>query len=147
MMGYWNDSEETAKVLKNGILYTGDLGTIDEDGYIFLTERSSEFIKVGGFRVGPKEIENHISQLKEIVEVAVIGIYDDLLGEAIKAFVSLSDGATITEKEIISFCQKHLPPHKVPKEIEIMKNLPKNISKKIDKILLKKREVEKLEKR
>ena len=147
MMGYWKDPEETAKVLKNGKLYTGDLGTVDEDGYVYLTERSSEFIKVGGFRVGPKEIENHISQIKEIVEVAVIGIYDDLLGEAIKAFVSISDGATLSEKEIISFCQKHLPPHKVPKEIEIMKNLPKNISKKIDKILLKKLEVEKLEKR
>jgi acyl-CoA synthetase (AMP-forming)/AMP-acid ligase II len=146
MIGYWKDPEATRKVLKQGKLYTGDLGTVDNDGYVYLTERSSEFIKVGGFRVGPKEIENVISELDSIAEVAVIGIFDELLGEAIKAFVSLSNNATISKKDIISFCQKKSPPHKVPKEIEIMKTLPKNISKKIDKVLLKKLEVEKVEK-
>ncbi|MFX0072193.1 MAG: class I adenylate-forming enzyme family protein, partial [Candidatus Hermodarchaeota archaeon] len=147
MLGYWMDPEETSKVVKNEKLYTGDLGTIDEEGFVYLTDRISDFIKVGGHRVGPKEIENHISKLQEVAEVAIIGIYDDLLGEAVKAFVSLSNNSNITEKEIISHCSKHFPPHKVPKEIEIMKTLPKNISRKIDKVYLKKLEGKKKEKK
>ena len=145
MLGYWKDPGETAKSLKGGKLFTGDLGTVDEEGFIYLTDRASDFIKVGGHRVGPKEIENHISKLDDVVEVAVIGIKDDLLGEAIKAFVSVSNNSKITEKEIISYCQKYFPVHKVPKQVEFMKSLPKNISRKIDKVILKKLEQEKLE--
>ncbi len=140
MMGYWKDPEETKKILKGGKLYTGDLGIVDDEGYVYLTDRASDFIKVGGHRVGPKEIENHISKLKDVVEVAIIGIKDDLLGEALKVFVSLSDNSKIIEKDIISHCQQYFPIHKVPKQVEFMKSLPKNISRKIDKVFLKKME-------
>ena len=143
MVGYWQDPEETAKVLKDNKLYTGDLGIVDEDGYIFLTDRAKEIIKVGGHRVSSKEIENYISKNQNVVEVAVIGIYDELLGEAIKAFVSIVKNSDLTEKDLIAYCQQHFPPHKVPKEIEIMSSLPKNISRKVDKIALKKLEQEK----
>lgn len=138
MMGYWEDPEETEKVLKEGKLYTGDLGTIDDEGYIFLTGREKEIIKSGGFRVSPKEIENYISKLEDVVEIAIIGIYDEILGEKIKAFVSLVENSKLTDKDIISYCRKHFPPHKVPTEIELMKSLPKNISNKVDKVALKK---------
>lgn len=145
MLGYWQDEEGTSKVLKNGKLYTGDLGIIDDDGYIYLTDRAKEIIKSGGHRVSPKEIENYISKIKDIVEVAIIGIPDELRGEAIKAFVSLVPKSTITEKEIISFCKKNLSAQKIPKEVKIMKSLPKNISKKIDKYALKKLELDRSE--
>ncbi|MFX1500411.1 MAG: class I adenylate-forming enzyme family protein [Promethearchaeota archaeon] len=137
MLGYWQDPEETAKVLKDGKLFTGDLGFNDEEGYIFLTDRAKEIIKVGGYRVGPKEIENIISKHPDVVEVAIIGIYDELLGEAIKAFVSLTNNSNLSTKELISYCQQNLPSYKVPKSIEIMASLPKNISNKIDKVILR----------
>ncbi len=137
MKGYWNDAEGTAKVLRNGKLYTGDLGTVDEDGFIYMTEREKDIIKSSGFRVSPKEIEDHISNMQEVVEVAVIGIPDDLLGETIKAFVSVVGGSSIGEQDIISHCQAHFPPYKVPKEVVFLDNIPKNTSNKIDKPALR----------
>lgn len=143
MKGYWKDPDATAKVLKKGKLFTGDIGTVDDEGYIILTDRVKEIIKVGGYRVGPKEIENYISIIEDVVEVAIIGIPDELLGEGIKAFISITQESELTEKDIISYCKKHFPIHKVPKEIEFMSTLPKNTSRKIDKVLLKQQELEK----
>ncbi|MCP4764327.1 MAG: AMP-binding protein [archaeon] len=140
MLGYLNDPEETAKTIKNGKLYTGDIGTIDEDGFIFLTDREKDFVKSGGFRVSPKEIENYISNLEDIVEIAIIGVPDDLYGEALKAFVSVKPKSNLTPSDVIDFCRKHYPPHKIPKEVEFMKTLPKNNSSKIDKPSLRKLE-------
>ncbi|MHA1794313.1 MAG: class I adenylate-forming enzyme family protein, partial [Promethearchaeota archaeon] len=145
MVGYWNDPEGTARVLKDGKLHTGDLGTYDDDGFIFLTDREKDIIKSGGFRISPKEVENHISKLKEVVEVAIIPIPDDLMGEALKAYVSLAPGASLGAQDIITHCKQHFPPHKVPKEVEFLPALPKNTSNKIDKVTLKKMEKEKRE--
>jgi acyl-CoA synthetase (AMP-forming)/AMP-acid ligase II len=136
MKGYFNDEEETRKVIKHGYLYTGDLAKVDEEGYIYIVSREKNIIKSGGNRISPKEIEDIIVKIPEVVECAVIGIYDDILGEAVKAFVVLKEeNSLIDSKYIIKFSSKYLPIYKTPKYVEFLKELPKNSS---GKILIKK---------
>jgi len=136
MLGYWKDSEGTAAVLRDGYYFTGDLGYEDEDGCIFLTGRARDIIKAGGNRVSAKEIEEHILELTEIIEVAVIGVPDEILGEAIKAFVVVRD-VTLTERQVREHLQRKLPPFKQPKHIEFTPGLPKNQAGKILKAALR----------
>lgn len=132
MKGYFNDQEETKKVLKNDLLYTGDLAFRDEDGYIFVVSREKNIIKCAGNRISPKEIENTICSIKEVVECAVIGVEDDILGEAIKAFVVLKDkNSSIDDKYIIDYCFSVLPRYKLPKYVQFLSQLPKNSSGKV----------------
>lgn len=132
MKGYFNDKEETQKVLKGDLLFTGDLATIDEDDYIYIVSREKNIIKSGGNRVSPKEIENVIVQIEEVVECAVIGVLDDILGEAVKAFVVLKEiDSIIDDRFIIKYCRDRLPSFKTPKYVEFMSALPKNSSGKI----------------
>jgi acyl-CoA synthetase (AMP-forming)/AMP-acid ligase II len=141
MKGYFNDNKETEKVLKEGLLYTGDLATVDEDGYIYIVSREKNIIKSGGNRISPKEIENVILQIPEVVECAVIGIEDNISGEAIKAFVVLKNSnCNIDLKYIIDYCRDRLPKYKTPKYIEFLTTLPKNSSGKVLLKLLKDRE-------
>jgi long-chain acyl-CoA synthetase len=139
MNGYWNDAKETAKVLKNGLYYTGDIGVMDEEGYLYVVGRSKDMIKVGGNRVSAKEIEEVLYAHTDISEVAVIGVDDDILGEAIKAFVVLKNGRIRNgaNKMIMNFLKEHLAPYKLPKFIEYRDSLPKNESGKIQKLKLK----------
>ncbi|WMJ82384.1 AMP-binding protein [Clostridium sp. MB40-C1] len=147
MKGYFNSEEETQKILKNGYLYTGDLAIIDEDGYIYIVSREKNIIKTGGNRTSPKEIEDIIVEIPEVIECAVIGVYDDILGEAIKAFVVLKGSdSNIDEKYIKSFCKEKLASFKVPKYVEFLKSLPKNSSGKILLGKLKEMEESKREK-
>lgn len=135
MKGYFNDKESTEKVIKAGLLYTGDLATIDEDGYVYIVSREKNIIKSGGNRISPKEIENLIVKIPEVVECAVIGIEDDVLGEAVKAFVVLkSKEVSLDFKFIVDYCKNKLPKYKVPKYVEFLDTLPKNSS---GKVLLK----------
>jgi long-chain acyl-CoA synthetase len=136
MLGYWKDPEGTAAVLRDGWYFTGDLGYEDEDGCIFLTGRARDIIKAGGNRVSAKEIEEHILELTGIVEVAVIGVPDEILGEAIKAFVVARD-VTITERHVREHLQRKLPPFKQPKHLEFTPGLPKNQAGKILKAALR----------
>jgi len=133
MKGYWDDIEETSKVIRNGKLFTGDLATVDEDGFIYVVEREKQIIKSGGYRVSPKEIEEFIVAMPEIVEAAVIGVPDDILGESIKAYVTLRDpkNSVISQGDIISTCRKSLPSYKVPRYVEFIKTIPKNTSGKV----------------
>lgn len=119
MLGYYEDEEATKAVLKNGWLYTGDIGWIDEDGYIFLESRKKEIIKVGGKRVSPKEIEEVIVSVNEVVDCTITGFHDDLLGEAIKASVVLVDDCEEKQikKQILEECYKKLQIYKVPQLI------------------------------
>lgn len=137
MSGYWNDPEETNKVLRNGLYYTGDLGRIDEEDFIYVVGRSKDIIKVGGERVSAKEIEEKLLEINEIHEVAVIGVDDPILGEAIKAVLVPRDNCTISEEFIRLALKKKLPPYKQPKFLEFRKDLPKNESGKILKSVLK----------
>ncbi|MFW9767189.1 MAG: class I adenylate-forming enzyme family protein [Candidatus Thorarchaeota archaeon] len=131
MMGYWKDPEGTAKTLRDGKLYTGDIATVDEEGFIFVVDRQKEIIKSGGHRISPREIEATIAKLPNVVEVGVIGVPDDLMGEAVKAYVVLHEDSSLTEKEIVEHCRKNLPSFKVPKHIKFLDTLPKNESEKV----------------
>ncbi len=125
MLGYFADEEGTKNVLRNGWLYTGDLGTVDEDGYIFLTARKKEIIKVGGKRISPKEIEGVILELPEVVDCTIDGVFDELLGEAIKATVVLKpeNGKDEFIQRIKQHCSKHLALYKIPQIFEVKENL------------------------
>ncbi len=138
MSGYWNHPEETEKVLKNGLYYTGDIGVTDEEGFLFVVGRTKDMIKIGGNRVSAKEIEEALHEHPAIIEVAVVGIPDEVLGEAPKAYVVVRDDAkkTILE-ELPGFLQKHLAVFKIPKIYEIRDALPKNDSGKILKRMLR----------
>ena len=137
MAGYWQQPEETAKVLRDGRLWTGDLARIDDDGFLFIESRKSDMIKSGSHRIAPKEIENVLMELPSIHEVAVVGHPDEILGEKIIAFVVLKDGSVINPKELNRHCRRNLPSFKVPHEIVFREELPKTAAGKIQKIELK----------
>jgi acyl-CoA synthetase (AMP-forming)/AMP-acid ligase II len=140
MEGYWKDQEETDKVMRHGLYYTGDLGRMDEEGFLYVVGRTKDMIKVGGERVSAKEIEEIILELKEVQEIAIIGVEDPVLGEAIKAFVIATPGNGVETERILNHCKKRLPPYKVPKFVEIVTELPKNESGKILKPVLREME-------
>ena len=139
MVGYWNNPEETDKVIRPGAnlgdrwLYSGDLFTMDEDGDLYFFGRKDDMIKTAGEKVSPKEIENVLYDIEDVLEAAVIGVPDDILGQAIKAIVALRKGSKLTEKEIVLYCSKHLENFMIPKVVEIRKELPKTSTGKISK--------------
>jgi len=136
MKGYFNDKVGTESVIKQGYLYTGDLAKIDNEGYIYIVSREKNIIKSGGNRISPKEIEDIILEIPQVVECVVIGVENDILGEAVKAFVVLTNNkSSIDFKYILDFCRKQLPSYKTPRYIEFLKVLPKNSS---GKVLIKK---------
>ncbi|HBC78679.1 MAG TPA: AMP-dependent synthetase, partial [Bacteroidales bacterium] len=116
MIGYFKDEEGTKNAIRDGWLYTGDLGTVDKDGYIFLTARKKEIIKVGGKRISPKEIEAVILELPEVVDCTIEGVEDELLGEALKATVVIrtDNGKEMMVDKIKQHCSRHLALYKVP---------------------------------
>jgi acyl-CoA synthetase (AMP-forming)/AMP-acid ligase II len=132
MEGYFMDPGETQKVIKNKRLYTGDLAVVDEEGYIYIHSREKHIIKSAGNRVSPKEIESVICEMPEVVNCAVIGVFDELLGEVPKAIVVLKKKGLLTESDIKNYCRKHLQPYKVPKDIQFIDKMPLNSSEKID---------------
>ncbi len=137
MTGYWKDPETTAKILKNGLYYSGDIGVEDEDGFIFVVGRSKDIIKPGGLRVSAKEVEEALLEIDGIFKVAVIGVDDKLLGEAIKAYIVLSDRVELEEETIKKKVALKLPHFKNPKFYEFRRDLPMNKSGKIMKETLK----------
>ncbi|MCG8489837.1 MAG: acyl--CoA ligase [Chromatiales bacterium] len=136
MQGYWRDTEKSAQVLKNGWLYTGDLAHTDEDGYLYIDGRSSDMIKSGANRISPKEIEEVIQELDCVMEVAVVGVPDEMLGEIIKAFIVPKDDQQTDKKVIQRHCKQNLAIYKIPKSIEFISELPKTASGKIQKFQL-----------
>jgi len=138
MKGYYNDPEGTAVVKRDGRYFTGDLATVDEDGYIYIVGRSKNIIKSGGHRISPNEIEDLIISLEGISECVVIGIPDDIMGEAVIAVVQPADTNRETiSKKIFLLCNATLPSYKVPKEILFVNEYPLNSSNKIDRQQLK----------
>jgi acyl-CoA synthetase (AMP-forming)/AMP-acid ligase II len=138
MAGYWEKPEETAKVLRGGRLYTGDMATVDEDGYIYILSRKSDMIKSGAHRIAPREIEDVILEHPSVFEVAVVGKKDPILGEAIYAYVVLKEVCACIENELMKLCHENLPAYKVPKNFIFIQSLPKTESGKIKKEELKK---------
>ncbi len=131
MQGYWKDPEGTARVLRNGLYFTGDIGTTDDEGYLFVVGRGKDMLKVGGNRVSAKEIEDAILGLDAVLEAAVIGVGDPVLGEAPKAFVVCREEAAADEESLRRTLSGRLPAYKVPKHWEFVQTLPKNSSGKI----------------
>ncbi len=125
MKGYFADEEGTRNTLRNGWLYTGDLGTVDEDGYIYLTARKKEIIKVRGKRISPKEIEAVILEIPEVIDCSVEGVEDDIEGEMLKATVVIRKDAInlISSDSIKKHCSKHLVLYKIPEVYEIKQDL------------------------
>jgi amino acid adenylation domain-containing protein len=143
MKGYWELPVETDRMLKPGplpgekVLYTGDLFRMDEEGYLYFVGRKDDIIKTRGEKVSPKEVENVLYNLDGIAEAAVIGIPDEVLGQSIKAVITLKEGAFLTEKDILGHCAKHLEDFMVPKFVDIEKSLPMTSTGKISKRELK----------
>lgn len=137
MQGYWNDPEETSQILKNDGYYTGDLARMDEEGFIYIVGRKKDMIKVGGNRVSAKAIEEIIIQYPDIDEVAIIGIEDTILGEAIKAYIVPKTDTIIVEENIRKFCLQRMPQYMQPKFYQFAASLPKNNSGKILKEILR----------
>jgi long-chain acyl-CoA synthetase len=114
MKGYWYKPEETAKVLRDGWLYTGDVARMDHDGYFYIVQRKKDLILVGGFNVYPNEIEDVLYTHPAVQETAVIGVSDRYKGEAVKAYIVLKEGVETTAEELILYCKERLAKYKVP---------------------------------
>ncbi len=143
MCGYWNSPELTNNVYRPGLfqgeklLYTGDLFRKDNDGFLYFLGRKDDMIKSKGERISPKEIENILCAIPYVSEAAVIGVPDEILGQAIKAFIVLNDGLKTDENNILQYCYQNMESFMVPKHIEFVNELPKSPNGKIDKKILK----------
>jgi acyl-coenzyme A synthetase/AMP-(fatty) acid ligase len=139
MKGYWGSPEATAERLRPGplpgefVLYTGDYCRFDEDGYLYFVSRMDDVFKSRGEKVAPREVENALVDIPGVREAAVIGVPDPILGQAVKAFVLLEQGATLTEKAVQIECGKRLEAFLVPKEVVFVNDLPRTSGGKIRK--------------
>jgi long-chain acyl-CoA synthetase len=124
--GYYKMPEETAIAIRDGWLYTGDIGKMDEDGYLYIVDRKKDMIIAGGYNIYPREIDEVLFEHPKILEACAVGIPDPYRGETVKAFVVVKPGETMTEEELIKYCQEKLARYKVPKTVEFMTSLPKS---------------------
>ena len=131
MKGYWNRPDATAETLQGGWLHTGDLGYVDPDGYVFITDRKKDMIISGGANIYPREVEEVIAQHPSVFEVAVIGVPDVIWGESVKALVVVREGCYVDEEAVIEYCKERLGSYKKPKSVEFLPSLPKNAYGKI----------------
>ena len=146
MQGYWNHPEETAMVLKDGWLYTGDIGTMDSDGFFAIVDRKKDMIKVGGENVYPRDVEEVLFKNPKVLDCVVAGIPDEKLVDKVKAYIVLKPGEKAAPEEIIAFCKEQMAKFKVPKEVEFRDALPKNMVGKMLRRLLVDEEKAKLKK-
>lgn len=143
MQGYWNNPGATAEMLRDGWLYTGDVGHLDSDGYLFITSRKKELIKSSGHQVFPVEVEEVITKHPAVLEVGVAGVKDAARGEAVKAWVVLRPDQPCTAEELQAFCKERLTAYKVPKHIEFRDSLPKSLIGKVLRRVLQEEELKK----
>jgi long-chain acyl-CoA synthetase len=143
MRGYWNSPELTEKVYRKGLyqgetlLYSGDLFRQDEEGFLYFLGRKDDMIKSKGERISPREIENTLCSIDGVSEAAVIGVPDEILGQAIKAFIVRKEGSKLEPNDILYYCSKNVESFMIPKYLEFIKELPKSPNGKIDKKILK----------
>jgi long-chain acyl-CoA synthetase len=137
MRGYWKMPKETDETIRDGWLHTGDLGRMDEDGYLFIVDRKKDMIISGGENIYSQEVEDALYSHPAVLYAAVIGVPDEKMGESVKAVLVLKSGATATEKEIIDYCKENLAGYKKPKTVEFFDSLPMTGSGKIQKNLIR----------
>jgi len=131
--GYYKMPDATASTFRDGWLYTGDVGFLDEDGYLFIVERKKDLIIRGGFNVYPKDVEEVLARHPAVQECAVVGVPDELMGEEICAFVVVKSGAQVTGEQLMAHCREHLAKYKTPRFVDLPKTLPKTGIGKIQK--------------
>ncbi len=131
MKGYWNRPDETAKTLRNGWLYTGDVAKFDEEGYFAIVDRKKDMIIAGGYNIYPREVEEVLFEHPKVMEAAVAGVPDAYRGETVKAYVILKPGETATAEEIIEFCRERMAKYKAPRMVEFRESLPKTMVGKV----------------
>ncbi len=137
MKGYWQMAEETAQVLQDGWLYTGDMAVMDEEGFFSIVDRKKDMIISAGMNIYPREVEEVLHQHPKIVEAAVVGIPSKVREETVKAYVVLEEGQELTQQDLVQFCADKLSRYKIPKRIEFVKELPKSALGKVLKRVLK----------
>jgi acyl-CoA synthetase (AMP-forming)/AMP-acid ligase II len=135
--GYWKRPEATKETMVDGWLHTGDIGKIDDEGFLYIMDRKKDMINRGGEKIFSLEVENLIFNYPKVLEVAVVGVPDSVLGEAVKAVIALKQGETATQEEIRKFCAEHLADYKVPKFVEFVASLPRNPAGKVVKAELR----------
>ncbi|MHC4074158.1 MAG: class I adenylate-forming enzyme family protein [Planctomycetota bacterium] len=146
MQGYWRDPKLTARTYRDGqypsgrILYSGDYFRKDEQGYLYFLGRKDDMIKSKGERISAKEVENNICGMEGVTEAAVIGVPDEIFGQAVKAYIVPAPSVELGEKQVLKYCAANMETFMVPKYIEFMENLPKTPNGKIDKKQLKSKE-------
>jgi long-chain acyl-CoA synthetase len=141
--GYYKKPEETKAALKDGWLYTGDIGTMDSEGYFYIVDRKKDMIIAGGYNIYPRDIDEILYQHPKVAEGCAIGVPDPYRGETVKVFVVLKEGQTATAEEIIAFCKQKLAAYKVPKLVEFVPSLPKSAVGKILRKELRQMELDK----
>ncbi len=146
MKGYWNRPDETAMVLRDGWLYTGDIAKMDEEGYFQIVDRKKDMIISGGYNIYPRDVEEVLYEHPKVKEAVVAGVPDEYRGEAVKAYLVLKEGETATEEEFIEFCRARVARYKVPRSVEFRKELPKTMVGKILRRLLVEEEKRKMQK-
>ena len=127
MEGYWKNEKETMNALRDGWLYTGDLATMDNSGYFFIVDRKKDLVISAGYNIYPREIEEVLYEHPKVRDAAAIGVPHPKKGEAVKVFIVLKRGETLSRQEILDWCRQKLAAYKVPKEIEFRDSLPKTI--------------------
>ena len=131
MKGYWNLPEETAEALRGGWMHTGDAGTMDDEGYVYISDRVKDMISSGGENVYPRVVEEVLFKHPAVADAAVIGVPDERWGETVKAIVVLREGATATGEEIMEYCRGHLGGFEMPRSVDLVSTLPRNASGKV----------------
>jgi acyl-CoA synthetase (AMP-forming)/AMP-acid ligase II len=137
MKGYWNRPEDTAAALKDGWLHTGDIGRLDEDGYLYIMDRKKDMIISGGENIYPAEIEDSLRRHPKVADVGVIGCPDETWGEAVKAIVVLKEGEKLAEEELVEWCQGKIGRFKIPKKVVFTDSIPRTPTGKILKRVLR----------
>jgi long-chain acyl-CoA synthetase len=140
MLGYWNQPEETDQTIRNGWLHSGDIGSMDEEGYFYIVDRLKDMVNVAGMKVYPAEVENVIYRHPAIAEVAVYGVPDAITGEQVEAALILRERQAVSDGEILALCRQQLANFKVPARVRFVESLPKNPTGKILKRVLRQQE-------
>ena len=133
MLGYWNDTNRTAEAVVDGWMHTGDLATMDEDGYVKIVGRSKDMVIRGGENIYPVEIENYLYRHPKIRDVQVVGVPDKKFGEVLAAWIVPKKDCNLTEEEIREFCRDHIAHYKIPTYMKFVEEFPMTVTGKIQK--------------